>query len=106
MEILIGNNLRSLRKENRYSQKEFAKVIGISPTYLSQIENDESRLSVGAIKKIGEILRMTLEEVVVRLLREYIPNTPQMQKMLRNKKFKSFLREMLEFFCENSVKYT
>lgn len=39
MEISVGEIIKSKRKEKGYTLSEFAKLIEISPGYLSQIEN-------------------------------------------------------------------
>jgi len=39
MEIRVGEIIRVKREEKNYSLVEFAKIAGISPGYLSQIEN-------------------------------------------------------------------
>ncbi len=37
----IGQRIKQIRKEKGLNQKKFAKSIGISQNYLSQIENDK-----------------------------------------------------------------
>jgi transcriptional regulator with XRE-family HTH domain len=39
MEIKVGEVIRAKREEKKYSLVEFASLIGVSPGYLSQIEN-------------------------------------------------------------------
>ena len=39
MEISIGEIIKTKREEKGYNLSEFAKLIEISPGYLSQIEN-------------------------------------------------------------------
>lgn len=39
MEIKVGEVIKEKREERNYSLVEFSKVIGISPGYLSQLEN-------------------------------------------------------------------
>src|SRR3546814_4955841 len=42
--IFAGNRLRQLRAERGFKQAEFAAALGISTSYLSQIEHDERPL--------------------------------------------------------------
>ncbi|MCX8132040.1 MAG: helix-turn-helix domain-containing protein [Clostridia bacterium] len=39
MEIKVGEIIKAKREEKKYSLIDFSKVIGISPGYLSQLEN-------------------------------------------------------------------
>lgn len=39
MEIKVGEIIKAKREEKRYSLLDFAKKVGISPGYLSQLEN-------------------------------------------------------------------
>lgn len=43
MEIKVGEIIKAKREEKNYSLVEFAKVIGISAGYLSQLENGRKR---------------------------------------------------------------
>ncbi len=55
----IGNTIARLRKQKGLKQSEFAKLVPISTTALSQIENNLSRPNVGTLIKICEILDIT-----------------------------------------------
>ena len=37
--ILLGKNIKKLRKAKGYTQKQVAKATGVSPDYISKIEN-------------------------------------------------------------------
>lgn len=39
--LFIGRKIRELRDANRATQAQFAERIGISTSYLNQIENDQ-----------------------------------------------------------------
>ncbi|MDT0423964.1 short-chain fatty acyl-CoA regulator family protein [Streptomyces evansiae] len=49
-----GARLRRLREERRLSQAELARTLGISPSYLNQMEHDARPLTVPVLLKIGE----------------------------------------------------
>jgi transcriptional regulator with XRE-family HTH domain len=58
--LKIGNTIKLLREREGLLQKDFAKKIGISPSYLSQIESDKI---VPRYKKIIKICKcLNLEE--------------------------------------------
>lgn len=49
-----GARLRRLREERRMSQAELARVLGISPSYLNQMEHDSRPLTVPVLLKLTE----------------------------------------------------
>ena len=55
-EALIGGQLRDLRKAKRLTLHEVADAAGISVSYLSQIERNVSRLPIGVLKRIADVL--------------------------------------------------
>ena len=52
-----GARLRRLREERRMSQAELARVLGISPSYLNQMEHDSRPLTVPVLLRLTEDLR-------------------------------------------------
>ncbi|MFE2691255.1 short-chain fatty acyl-CoA regulator family protein [Streptomyces mirabilis] len=50
-----GARLRRLREERRMSQAELARVLGISPSYLNQMEHDSRPLTVPVLLKLTEV---------------------------------------------------
>ncbi len=50
---LSGQEIRFLRKEMRARGTEFAKMLGVSPEYVSRIENDKSQVS----ETLGRLIR-------------------------------------------------
>jgi transcriptional regulator with XRE-family HTH domain len=60
----MPNNLKSLRKQAGYTQKEFAKLLGISKFHLNKIENHSGRnLTAHKAMKAAEILNVSLDEI-------------------------------------------
>lgn len=56
----IGESIRKLRKGIAKRQSLFAKDIGITQTYLSQIENDHKKPSTEVLQKIANHLDIPL----------------------------------------------
>lgn len=52
----IGGRIRELRKAQGRTLADVAAAIGISVSYLSQIERDVSRLPIGVLKQIADAL--------------------------------------------------
>jgi len=51
----VGPRLRQLRSERQMSQVSLAEALGISPSYLNQIEHDARPLTVPVLLKISEV---------------------------------------------------
>ena len=55
-EAEIGEQLRELRLVKNLALREVAEKAGISVSYLSQLERNQSRLPIGVLKKISDAL--------------------------------------------------
>ncbi|MEA3184377.1 MAG: hypothetical protein QOC57_137 [Ilumatobacteraceae bacterium] len=55
-EVLIGGRIRELRKAQGRTLLNVASAVGISVSYLSQIERDVSRLPIAMLKRIADEL--------------------------------------------------
>ena len=55
-EAAIGEQLRELRQVKSLTLREVADKAGISVSYLSQLERNQSRLPIGILKKISDAL--------------------------------------------------
>jgi len=54
--MLIGRQIRELRKVKGLTLNEMAERLGVSIGYLSQIERDRSRLQISTLKAISDVL--------------------------------------------------
>lgn len=52
----IGDKIRYIRKEKKITQKELARICGISNTYLSDIERMRTNPSIKTLKSIAKSL--------------------------------------------------
>jgi transcriptional regulator with XRE-family HTH domain len=80
----VGPQIVSKRREMRITQKEFANLLDVTPTYLSQIETGKKRPSNSLLEKIGPMLDLSFRElhgieesnsdtkVIISLLKEII----------------------------------
>ncbi|MCF1625861.1 helix-turn-helix domain-containing protein [Tetragenococcus koreensis] len=50
----IGQNIKAIRKERNKTQKEFAEILDISPSYMSELENDKRNLSLETISNLAK----------------------------------------------------
>lgn len=60
----IGDNLRVLRAKLRISQEDLAEKAGISPKYLTQIENEKVNPSILILFKLAKVLKVTVNDIV------------------------------------------
>src|ERR1700744_6573230 len=51
----VGARVRQLRSERGFSQASLAQMLGISPSYLNQIEHDVRPLTVPVLLRITEV---------------------------------------------------
>ncbi|CUB13996.1 DNA-binding transcriptional repressor PuuR [Bacillus cereus] len=54
------NKIAELRKEKLISQEKLAEQVGLSRTYISQIENNKKQPNVKLAIKIAKVLRIQL----------------------------------------------
>ncbi|WP_407372208.1 helix-turn-helix domain-containing protein [Carnobacterium sp.] len=83
----IGNRIQTIRKSSNMTAKELSKIIEVSPSFISAIENNDSKLSLSTLARICDALGVTLaaffnEEstVVDTKLNSAISNLPEEKK--------------------------
>lgn len=58
----MGVRLRSLRAERGMTQAALAQALGLSPSYLNQIEQDQRPLTVAVLLKIHKVLGVDIQQ--------------------------------------------
>lgn len=61
--LFIGRKIRELRDANRATQAQFAERIGISTSYLNQIENDQRPVSAAVLVAPAEKFQINMSEL-------------------------------------------
>ena len=61
---IIGNKIYQLRRSINMTQQELADKIGISVTFLSEIENGRKSMSVDTLFKLSKGLQVSLDTIV------------------------------------------
>ncbi|MGI9861761.1 cupin domain-containing protein [Moorella naiadis] len=82
----VGKRIRSLRKQRGLSLQHLAEKVGISYSYLSQIENGKTNLSVSLLKDIASALEAPS---VFFLLEE---DTKPLIKLIRQESRQDYVR--------------
>lgn len=62
----FGPTLRELRKARGFTLREFAQLLGVSPTYMSLVEQEKEKPPTAErIKLIAKILGISIDELLV-----------------------------------------
>ena len=64
MLVVIGENIRSIRKGKKISQERLAELSDMHPSHISDIENGKVNASITAYFQIANALDVPLSEVV------------------------------------------
>ena len=68
---IIGRRLRLIRMGRGYNQSEFAKLLGLSQTHLSNIENGKVSVTLGNLLKVAELLDCNMSEFFVDIEKKH-----------------------------------
>jgi transcriptional regulator with XRE-family HTH domain len=60
IEISVGERLRTLREQHRYSMRQLAKLAGVSPSLISEVERGLVEPSISVLKRLATVLDTTL----------------------------------------------
>ncbi len=60
----LGANIRRVRLEKGFNQKDFCKKLGLDAAYLSNIENGNMNPTVSTVEKIAETLGVPAKELL------------------------------------------
>lgn len=56
----IGNRIQKIRKASNMTAKELSERIEVSPSFISAVENNASKLSLATLTKVCDALGVTL----------------------------------------------
>ena len=62
----LNENIKALRKSNKMSQVEFAKIVGVTKQCVSNWENDNVLPSVEMLIKIADVFKVTTDFLLGR----------------------------------------
>lgn len=91
MKETLGQRIRRLREEKNMGLRETAKMIGISPAYLSRIETNEEKTPPGeeVLRKLAQLLNDDIDELmslagrVPADVKKFIAKDPGLPQFLR-----------------------
>lgn len=61
---MLGNTLKRLRGIYGYSAKEMSELLGISSSYLSEIENGKKKISMDLLDRYSELFGLRVSTLV------------------------------------------
>ncbi|MBN1364243.1 MAG: helix-turn-helix transcriptional regulator [Syntrophaceae bacterium] len=59
--MIIADKIKLLRKKKKLSQEQLAEAVGINAAHLSRLENDKYQPSMPVLKKMAEVLEVTVD---------------------------------------------
>jgi len=62
--MLIGENIKNIRKSKRISQKDLAEMLGVSRQAICMWETGKRDLRVSTLNKIAKVFNMTTDEII------------------------------------------
>ena len=62
--MTFGENLKRIRKEMKLTQAEMAKEIGISQSYIADIERNRKNISLAVVLRIAKGLNISVNELI------------------------------------------
>lgn len=62
--MTIGENIKRVRKGKKMTQKDLGEIVGISNTYLSDIEIGRTNPSIKTLKRIAKGLEVSYVELL------------------------------------------
>lgn len=63
IEQKFGKTVASLRKANGISQEKFALEAGVSPRYMTDVENGKRHVSIDIVEKIAKQLDLSISQL-------------------------------------------
>ncbi len=64
IKLVLGNNIRRLRKSKNWSQEELALEAGIHRTYIGDVERGERNVSIINVQRIAAALDVSASELL------------------------------------------
>ena len=61
--VNLGARLREVRLRSGLSLREVARQLGVSPSFVSQLENGKSQPSVATLYSLAQLLRVSIDEL-------------------------------------------
>ncbi|MGN1318666.1 MAG: helix-turn-helix domain-containing protein, partial [Lachnospirales bacterium] len=57
--LVLGENIKNIRKKNSITREYLAELIGVSPRFLADVEGGKVGVSISTLKKICKALNVS-----------------------------------------------
>lgn len=85
MNMIVANNIKRLREENKLSMDELAKLSGVSKSMLAQIERGDGNPTISTLWKISNGMKVPFDALTIRPKSLYeIVKTSEIQPILED----------------------
>jgi len=76
LQALFGQNLRTARVKQNKTQAELAEAAGLTPQYVSKIEDGKINVTLDTMKKLATVLHSNVSEMIRETEREAEQSSP------------------------------
>jgi transcriptional regulator with XRE-family HTH domain len=63
--VIIGKNIRKLRKSKNWSQADLALIVGMHKSYIGAIEKGRRNISLIKIARFAKVFEIKIDELIV-----------------------------------------
>jgi transcriptional regulator with XRE-family HTH domain len=99
----LGKTLLEARQKKGYGLREFAGMLEMSPSHLSDIENDRRKPGPGKLEKMATFLELGMEDLndldtrIDKQIRDIVENEPEAGFLLRKiRQDPALLKKMID----------
>lgn len=108
----LGETIKEMRKERNMSKAELARLIEVSPAYITMIENGKKKNpSMNILNKIAKTLDVPLELIIARsqinnITKELHDTVKELKSKVNSENFnKEYVEEMIEDVINNDISF-
>lgn len=62
--VVLGQRVKELRKQNGYTREEFSEMLSVSPRFLASVECGEVGVSISTLKSISLLLKVPTDYLI------------------------------------------
>ena len=90
--------MKDIRRKHGITIRQFAEIVNMSFTYLSQVENGHELISIKSLEKIAKEFNEPLDELLIAYgyLPEYTKEARQKDSRAINKGLKKLTKKIME----------
>ena len=63
--LIIGNNIRELRKSKKWSQVDLALKVGMHKSYIGAIEKGKKNISLLKLARFAKVFEVKINEIII-----------------------------------------